>query len=406
MAAGRTKSSARVESLYTRVMGISGPPLHDSYHFGQTIIDDFGRPYGEGANFIAGGSGWVTQGQIRLYVSGEYQYAPSSPTYSAAVNNAIATMDSNPIQSGAFPSTSRFRLQDAYITSNQSNWIFSFGKQSLWWSPDYSNAFLISNNAAPMYMFRISREAPFEIPGVSRILGPMKLEFFVGKLVRKSVSCLAPFSMARNSASSPHPTLSLASLGRERWQVLDVPTTPKAIWLSYTSLTSSVYFGAINPGKRTAGFDFNYRVPYLRDWLTIYTDSLSTDNVSPFADLRRAAFSPGIYLTRFPKLSKLDLRVEAAYTDTPKLFNSPGSANGQFNYFDSFYHDLVHQPWHPYRQPGRQGRSQLSSLDDLPCQCSQLDPVRLSPFIRRTRLHSWRWQHQRRFGQRQLVGSQ
>lgn len=89
------------------------------------------------------------------------------------------------------------------------------------------------------------------------------------------------------------------------------------------------------------GFDFNYRVPYLRDWLTIYGDSFSTDNVNPFADLARAAFAPGLYLTRFPKLSKLDLRLEAAYTDTPKVHSSfPMAAYGHFNYYDSFYHDL------------------------------------------------------------------
>ncbi len=67
----------------------------------------------------------------------------------------------------------------------------------------------------------------------------------------------------------------------------------------------------------------SYRIPYLRDWLTIYTDSLATDNITPFADLPRGAFAPGIYLTRFPKLSKLDLRFEAAYTDTPKVWTPP-----------------------------------------------------------------------------------
>ena len=120
------------------------------------------------------------------------------------------------------------------------------------------------------------------------------------------------------------------------------PTTPKAIWLSYTTLTSSVDFGAINPGKRTSGFDFSYRVPYLRDWLTIYSDSLATDNTSPWADPPRAAWSPGIYLTRFPKLTKLDLRIEASIRILPKFGHFPGllAANGQFNYWDSFYHDL------------------------------------------------------------------
>ena len=56
--------SARVESLYANVTGISGPPLNDSYHFGQTIIDNFGRPYAEGVNADMGGSGLGHPGTI------------------------------------------------------------------------------------------------------------------------------------------------------------------------------------------------------------------------------------------------------------------------------------------------------------------------------------------------------
>jgi Capsule assembly protein Wzi/PAP2 superfamily len=333
-------TSARLESMYTRVTGISGTPINDSYHFGQSIYDDFGRPYAEGFNAIAGGSAWVTQGRFALYVSGEYEYAPSSPSYPASVNNAIAVMDNNPVQPGTFPSTNQFRLMDTYVTSNQANWIFSFGKQNLWWSPDFSNAFLMSDNAAPIYMFRVSRLAPFEIPWVSQILGPMKVDFFIGKLSGNQFPG-RPVIHGEKFTFKPVPNLEFGFSRTAEMNGVGRPLTPKALWLSYTSLNNSVFYGAINPGKRMAGFDFNYRIPYLRDWLTIYTDSFSTDNVSPFADVSRAAFAPGIYLTRFPKIPKWDLRVEASYTDTPKLHNpaSP-AAYGKFNYYDSFYHDL------------------------------------------------------------------
>ncbi len=39
-------SGVRIESIYTRLLAIAGPPLQDSYHFGQTLANDFGRPYG------------------------------------------------------------------------------------------------------------------------------------------------------------------------------------------------------------------------------------------------------------------------------------------------------------------------------------------------------------------------
>jgi hypothetical protein len=353
------ETSARVESLYTRVMGISGPPLNDSYHFGQTIIDDYGRPFAEGVNAIAGGSAWVTQGRFAIYVSGEYEYAPSSPSYSSAVNNAIAVMDSNPVQSGTFPSTNQFRLTDTYVSSIQANWIFSFGKQSLWWSPDYSNAFLMSNNAAPIYMFRVSREAPFEIPLISNLLGPMKIDLFIGKLSENQFPP-RPVIHGEKFSFKPVPNLEFGFTRTAEMNGVGRPLTLKALWLSYTSFANSTSFEAINPGKRTSGFDMNYRIPYLRDWLTIYADSLTTDNITAFADFPRAAFAPGIYLTRFPKLPKLDLRVEAAYTDTPKVWSPPRepNANGQFNYWDSFYHDLYTNDGFLIGSPvGREGHS-------------------------------------------------
>jgi Capsule assembly protein Wzi/PAP2 superfamily len=353
-------TSARVESAYTRVMGISGTPINDSYHFGQTVLDDYGRPFGEGVNAIAGGSAWVTQGRFALYASGEYEYAPSAPSYSAAVNNAIAVMDNNPVQAGTFPSTNQFRLMDTYVSSNQANWIFSFGKQSLWWSPDYSNAFLMSNNAAPIYMFRVSRLAPFEIPWISKVLGPMKIDAFIGKLSGNEFPP-RPVLHGEKFSFKPSPNLEFGFTRTGEMGGVGRPITPRAVWLSYTSLQNSVFYGPINPGKRTSGFDMYYRIPYLRNWLTIYTDSLTTDNITAFADFPRAAFAPGIYLTRFPKLSKLDLHLEAAYTDTPKVWTPPRqplAAIGQFNYWDSFYHDLYTNNGFLIGSPvGREGHS-------------------------------------------------
>ena len=54
-----------------------GTPLRDSYHFGQTIADDFGRPYGQGFNTINGASGYAQERAGLLYVRGEYQHGAS-----------------------------------------------------------------------------------------------------------------------------------------------------------------------------------------------------------------------------------------------------------------------------------------------------------------------------------------
>src|SRR5256712_13519355 len=96
------------------------------------------------------------------------------------------------------------------------------------------------------------------------------------------------------------------------------PLPLRALWTSYTSGTSIRNETPANdPGKRTGGFDFSYRIPFVRNWMTLYADSLATDDPSPLAAPRRAGISPGIYFPRIPGAPKLNLRVEAGYTDTP-----------------------------------------------------------------------------------------
>ena len=334
---GGRERTVRMESVYANFTGINGTPLNDSYHFGQTIINDYGRPYEEGLNSFDGISAYATAGRFSVYVRGEYQHAPSAPAYSLPVRQAIAAMDYNDVLPPTpIPSTDQFQLLDTYVSANVANWDLAFGKQSLWWGPGDGGALLFSDNAAPIYMFRASRIVPFHLPWILRQLGPMKWDLFYGKL---SGNQYPPRPMIHGEKISFKPTPNL-EFGFSRTVELGGvgrPLTIGRILRSYFSVTSSTTeTPATDPGKRTGGFDFNYRLPFLRNWLTLYTDSLSTDDPSPLAAPRRAGISPGVYLTKVPGISKLDLRVEGVYTNLP----ASGSVGGKFIYWDSFYHDL------------------------------------------------------------------
>src|SRR5262249_4813210 len=71
LVSGESNRSAQLESVYFRTFGIRGQPLTDNYHFGQTILNDYGRPYQEGFNSVAGVSGWTTAGPLVIYTRGE-----------------------------------------------------------------------------------------------------------------------------------------------------------------------------------------------------------------------------------------------------------------------------------------------------------------------------------------------
>ena len=74
---GAVNLGASLDSIYTRATQISGTPLRDGYHFGQTIINDYGRPYEDGFNDVTGFTAHAVAGPFYLSVQGEYQHAPA-----------------------------------------------------------------------------------------------------------------------------------------------------------------------------------------------------------------------------------------------------------------------------------------------------------------------------------------
>jgi len=73
------------------------------------------------------------------------------------------------------------------------------------------------------------------------------------------------------------------------------------------------------------------RLPFVRNWLTLYFDSEVHDDVSPIDAPRRAAWRPGIYLSHVPGFAKLDVRVEVASTAPPSS-TAASREYGQFMY--------------------------------------------------------------------------
>ena len=88
-------------------------------------------------------------------------------------------------------------------------------------------------------------------------------------------------------------------------------------FFSFANVTAAEKFSRNDPGARFGSFDFSYRLPYLRNWLTLYADGEVHDDISPIDAPRRAAWRPGLYLSHVPGVPKLDVRAEAVYTDPP-----------------------------------------------------------------------------------------
>lgn len=332
---GSNNGRMRLESVYTRFTGISGKPLADGYQydFGQTIINDFGRPYEEGFNNVTGFSGWATEGTFTAYVRGEFQYAPSAPALTASARQVISEVQNVPAPPAlAIAQVNRVQLLDAYVGMTLENWQITFGRQSLWWGPASGGAMMFSDNAEPINMFRINRVSPFKLPGILGWFGPMRVEFFLGQLEGQNFifgestgllgSWTVPFApqpMINGQRLSFKPTRNV-EFGFSRTTLFAGEGRPFTL---HTLVQSAFSLGQGNPGTpqdpgdRRSGFDFTYRLPKLRNWATFYADGFSDDQITPVAYWDRAAWTAGIYFSHIPKVLKLDLRLEGVYTDLP-----------------------------------------------------------------------------------------
>ncbi|HKE31658.1 MAG TPA: capsule assembly Wzi family protein [Candidatus Angelobacter sp.] len=348
---GSEKNYAGIDSVYARVTPISGQPLTDGYHFGQTIVNDYGRPYQRGANYLTGFSSSSSIGALGFYVRGEFEHAPSAPALSQAVTNAIQLADAKPAVLPAEPiaSFNRFRLLDSYLMLNINGWQASFGKQSLWLGPT-QDPFLFSNNAEPIYMLRLSQTSPRKLPGFLDRLGPYRIELFVGKLTGQhfvntqdgniAVSVdrtLARQPMINGQKITFKPTPNF-EFGVGRTGLWGGPNFPITLGTTKNSLfaTTNAIGRDKDPGDRRSTFDFSYRIPGLRKWLVIYDDSFTEDEISPIGYPQQSAHNPGIYMPQIPKLPKLDFRFEAAYTNLQDFLQPAG---GGFFYWNVRYLD-------------------------------------------------------------------
>jgi Capsule assembly protein Wzi len=335
-----------IESAYVQARGISGTSLRDGFHFGQSIVNDYGRPYEPGFNLYGGGSARAEAGRFSLYFRGEYQHSPDASGYYPDLRTYLSqTTDgidlaTNPEQETLPPvqikAENNARLMEGYLSYQVLNHEVSFGKMDHWLSPARGGALLISNNAQNIYNFQIDRIEPLHVPGLSKITGPFRYLFYVGSL-KGHTEPNAPWEHVEKVSFQPYRDLEFGFSRLVIWGGKDhAPITLHSFLKSFFSVanvSAAEKNSRDDPGARFAAFDFNWRLPFMRHWITLYTDSFVHDDVSPVDAPRRAAYHPGIYLSRFPGLQHLDLRLEGATTDASAASNR--NVNGQFFYWET-----------------------------------------------------------------------
>jgi hypothetical protein len=334
----------RLDSVDQRSTSIAGRPLTDGYHFAETIVDDYGRPFAQGENDYTGVSLRAAAGPFAAYARAEVQSVPATPSPDAATQQAIAAADFTSAGALGPPSDfTRGRLLDANVSYIFSNNQFTFGKQTLWWGPARSGSTLFSSNAEPLTMLRYDRVQPFILPGFLGLLGSIRMQLFLGRLAgAQFVQADGRIIGSPGVALSDQPFIHGQKISFKPTDNFEFSVSRTVIFggagapvTTYTFLRSVFSTSGGNeqkdPGDRRVAFDAQYRIPGLRKCLTGYVDGFSDDQPFPVVYPTESAWLSGFFLRCVPSLPRMTIRAEGLLSPH-RNFAFPG-----FFYFNVHY---------------------------------------------------------------------
>ena len=227
-------------------------------------------------------------------------------------------------------------LKKGYAKLNLGNIEFEIGRDSMWWGPGYHGSLLMTNNAEPFDMVKVSNPRPILLPWIFRYLGPFKAAWFITKL-EKDRPIPEPYLYGLRLNIKPLPTLELgmshiAIFGGEGRE------------LSFTETLEVLYSNRNLSGKQESNqqfaVDFSFwihdmdRITTLFRAIKFYGEIGAEDTGYP---PDRRAHLVGLLFNDLLLAGKTDLRIE--YVNT-----SPGQGPDcwyQHGYYPAFYQGRV-----------------------------------------------------------------
>ena len=143
-----------LSSLYGRYLSIAGKPLIDGYNFGQTLVNDSGRPVSEGGSVDVGFTAEAVDGRVSFYTQSEFQHSPPFASPAAALEPSVHELE--PVMAGSSSVVNRFEPVEMYAGIQLGGWSLTVGKQALWWGPGEAGPFSFSTDAQPFCSFRFT----------------------------------------------------------------------------------------------------------------------------------------------------------------------------------------------------------------------------------------------------------
>jgi hypothetical protein len=188
----------------------------------------------------------------------------------------------------------------------------SVGRQSLWWGPGRHGSLLLTNNAQPRDMVRLTNPSPLELPWLLKYLGPFRFDLFVSRLDDDRDVSDPYFSGLRFNFK---PTYWL-ELGASRTVMFGGDGRPSVDFSDFLGIPVTGNLSHDDDTSNSiASIDAKVTFPLL--WgLEIYGELAGEDeNGSLF--ITKRSYLAGAYLPQIEASGVLSLRIE--YADTTRL---------------------------------------------------------------------------------------
>lgn len=216
---------------------------------------------------------------------------------------------------------------------------FSIGRQSLWWGQGRHGSLVLTNNAEPLDMIRLTNPNPILLPWIFKYLGPFRFDLFLTELEESRV-VPEPYFGGLRIEFKPLPWL---SLGGSRTVMFGGDGRPSVGFSDFmTILGGENLAGTEDTSNSIAALDARLKIQPL--WgLELYGEMGGEDQKDdaflgfiPF--ISNKAYVGGIYLPQVEPSGRVSLRLEYAET------NHFGSV------FGGWYRHNIYQSGYTYRE--------------------------------------------------------
>ena len=181
----------------------------------------------------------------------------------------------------------------------------SLGRQSLWWGQGRHGSLVLTNNAKPLDMVRITNSTPFLLPWFFKYLGPFRFDVFWSRL-EKDRSVENPYFAGLRIDTKPLPWI---ELGASRTVMFGGKGRPNVDWNEFLTILGGKNPSGEDNSNSVAALDGRVLLPFLWN-AELYGEYGGEDEAGHF--IANTAWLAGLYLPKIDPSGRLSLRLEQA----------------------------------------------------------------------------------------------